>query len=356
MDLTPAKSTKRPTSKYDFVKVSVWIEDHFFVLSRFLVSRILNVTKVNPGDSTKIALELKKRLVDEDKLNVTTAELESYLFQIMEKYGYGADYISRYQMMTTFHHKRVPLIVLVLGTACVGKSTLGTQLAERLNMPNVVQTSIVYDIVQSFDPDFRRRPLWFRQQDSHEMLKQYALECQLIRRGLESDIAKCLKEGKSVIIEGHHIDPPLYLGSAAAQLKCLCQFENFKDLDTVCTHQMEPILQLNQDSLSLGGAIVVPFLLTLKENQHTAYIRSWLTSHQHDAAFAGHLNGASLQEEVSTLLHNFQLLQRYLEHFSHLMTVVPVEGDNYEHTLDIMHTTVLNRIEAAFANDSVSSP
>jgi hypothetical protein len=35
-----------PSSKYDFVKVKVWLEDHYYVLSRFLVSRVLNVTKV----------------------------------------------------------------------------------------------------------------------------------------------------------------------------------------------------------------------------------------------------------------------------------------------------------------------
>lgn len=38
-----------------------------------------------------------------------------------------------------FHHQRVPLVVLVCGTACVGKSTIATQLAQRLNLPNVLQ-------------------------------------------------------------------------------------------------------------------------------------------------------------------------------------------------------------------------
>jgi hypothetical protein len=33
-------------SKYDFVKVRVWVEDHFYVLSRYLVCRALVSTKV----------------------------------------------------------------------------------------------------------------------------------------------------------------------------------------------------------------------------------------------------------------------------------------------------------------------
>ena len=40
---TPAEATteKRNQSKYDFVKVRVWVEDHFYVLSRYLVCRAL---------------------------------------------------------------------------------------------------------------------------------------------------------------------------------------------------------------------------------------------------------------------------------------------------------------------------
>lgn len=37
---------KRNQSKYDFVKVRVWVEDHFYVLSRYLVCRALVSTKV----------------------------------------------------------------------------------------------------------------------------------------------------------------------------------------------------------------------------------------------------------------------------------------------------------------------
>jgi 2-phosphoglycerate kinase len=87
----------------------------------------------------KIALELKKLLVDNSLLDVSQSDLEANLFKLMEKRGYGEDYINRYKMMTRFHHQRVPLVVLVCGTACTGKSTIATQLAGRLNLPNVLQ-------------------------------------------------------------------------------------------------------------------------------------------------------------------------------------------------------------------------
>lgn len=50
-----------------------------------------------------------------------------------------------------FHHQRLPLIILVCGTACVGKSTLATQLAQRLNLPNVLQVSLSHYLHLSDD-------------------------------------------------------------------------------------------------------------------------------------------------------------------------------------------------------------
>nr|GMC49118.1 P-loop containing nucleoside triphosphate hydrolase superfamily protein [Ipomoea batatas] len=38
-----------------------------------------------------------------------------------------------------FHHQRVPLVILVCGTACVGKFTISSLLAHRLNLPNVLK-------------------------------------------------------------------------------------------------------------------------------------------------------------------------------------------------------------------------
>ena len=40
---------KRNQSKYDFVKVRVWVEDHVYVLSRYLLCRALVSAKVTRG-------------------------------------------------------------------------------------------------------------------------------------------------------------------------------------------------------------------------------------------------------------------------------------------------------------------
>lgn len=42
-----------------------------------------------------------------------------------------------------FHHQLVSLVTLVCGTTCTGKSTIATQLAQRLNLPNVFHENLL---------------------------------------------------------------------------------------------------------------------------------------------------------------------------------------------------------------------
>ncbi|KAG6424907.1 hypothetical protein SASPL_115330 [Salvia splendens] len=78
-------STRNASSKYDFVKVKVWLgdnADHYYVLSRFLLSRMLTVTKIPNHVAIKIALELKKLLIDNSLLDVSQSDLEANLFKV----------------------------------------------------------------------------------------------------------------------------------------------------------------------------------------------------------------------------------------------------------------------------------
>ncbi|XP_043697830.1 uncharacterized protein LOC122648677 isoform X2 [Telopea speciosissima] len=209
-------SARNASSKYDFVKVKVWLgdnADHYYVLSRFLLSRMLTVTKIPNHVAIKIALELKKLLIDNSLLDVSQSDLEANLFKLMERRGYGEEYINRYKMMTRFHHQRVPLVILVCGTACVGKSTIATQLAQRLNLPNVLQTDMVYELLRtSTDAPLTSTPVWARDfSSSEELITEFCRECRIVRKGLAGDLKKAMKDGKPIIIEGIHLDPSIYL-------------------------------------------------------------------------------------------------------------------------------------------------
>ena len=83
-------SMKRKTySKYDIVKVKVYLADHFYIFSRFLISRVLTLIKVKEKDAIRMTLDVKKRLVEENKLEISQGELEQMLFDVLLDSGYG---------------------------------------------------------------------------------------------------------------------------------------------------------------------------------------------------------------------------------------------------------------------------
>ncbi|CAI9270487.1 unnamed protein product [Lactuca saligna] len=221
-------ATRNGSSKYDFVKVKVWLgdnADHYYVLSRFLLSRMLTVTKIPNHVAVKISLELKKLLTDNSLLDVSQSDLEANLFKYATfkmkditiiitliaghgKAGYGQEYINHYKMMARFHHQRVPLVILVCDTACVGKSTIATQLGQRLNLPNVSQIDMVYELLRtSTDAPLTSSPIWARDFiSSEELITKFCKECRIVRKG-----NKAMKDGKPIIIERMHVDPSIYL-------------------------------------------------------------------------------------------------------------------------------------------------
>uniref|UniRef100_M1BY74 ATP/GTP nucleotide-binding protein n=1 Tax=Solanum tuberosum TaxID=4113 RepID=M1BY74_SOLTU len=134
---TPFIFKRNDYSKYDFVK----IPNHV---------------------SVKIALDLKKLLVDNSLLDVSQADLEANLFKLMKRRGFGDEYIKRYKMMTS-----APL------------------------------TS---------------SPVWTRDFSSpEELMTEFCRECRIIWKGLAGDLRKATKDGKPIIIEGIHLDPRIFL-------------------------------------------------------------------------------------------------------------------------------------------------
>lgn len=124
------------------------------------------------------------------------------VFGLLRARGYGDDYVARYRLVARFFQQKRPLIILIAGSACTGaagrarkprkahgglavqgmehgtcrasaslaalhllslevyalpaprhagKSSLAQQLASRLNLPNVLQTDVLYEVSEAED-------------------------------------------------------------------------------------------------------------------------------------------------------------------------------------------------------------
>eukprot|EP00257_Ricinus_communis_P020927 XP_015580292.1 uncharacterized protein LOC8289616 [Ricinus communis] len=404
-------SSRNASSKYDFVKVKVWLgdhADHYYVLSRFLLSRMLTVTKIPNHVAIKIALELKKLLIDNSLLDVSQTDLEANLFKLMERRGYGEEYINRYKMMTRFHHQRVPLVILVCGTACVGKSTIATQLAQRLNLPNVLQTDMVYELLRtSTDAPLASTPVWAREfSSSEELITEFCRECRIVRKGLAGDLKKAMKDGKPIIIEGIHLDPSIYLmdeenKSSANMPEKHKEATPLSQTDNDPEKHMEDIhktvsgnhnersnhthgdvsleegnsgdqvnLQNCHESGNTAGGIsdnkdikrdrnasvkkeksgpdpiIIPIVLKMAEFDHKALLEEWILTRTYSEKCP--------VQDKDRLIANLKTIQGYLCSFkSQGLTVVNISATTFPQTLDWLHGYLLQCIEQGIS--SVSS-
>ncbi|KAB2000299.1 hypothetical protein ERO13_D12G200600v2 [Gossypium hirsutum] len=391
-------SPRNASSKYDFVKVKVWLgdnADHYYVLSRFLLSRMLTVTKIPNHVAVKISLELKKLLIDNSLLDISQSDLEANLFKLMEWRGYGQEYISRYKMMTRFHHQRVPLVILVCGTACVGKSTIATQLAQRLNLPNVLQTDMVYELLRTAtDAPLASTPVWARDfSSSEELIIEFCRECRIVRKGLNGDLKKAMKDGKPVIIEGIHLDPSIYLmndelkaptsvdgpsqqsvasddnssvqkennfittsqsntengknhpvrlseGVSADNVNKVSESVKSMSLETASDNKGETVKvpEVNGSTArkekSGPKPIIIPIVLKMSEFDHKALLEERITTQA--------LAGKCLVQDTDNLITNLKTIQNYLCSFkSQGLTVVNLSATTFSQTLDWLHGYIL---------------
>ncbi|KAL6057898.1 2-phosphoglycerate kinase [Balamuthia mandrillaris] len=344
------------STKYDFVKVKVHLEDHYYILSRFIVSRTLTLTHVNPEDAIKISLQLKKELVDQGKLETTQEELEAQLFKIMESKGYGAIYRDRFRMVLKFHHQRVPLIILIAGTGCTGKSFLATQLAQRINLPNVLQTNLVYEFLEGMKSTGAPPPLPvpYRKFDSQrELLLEYKKTCEIVRGAVKADLEKALKEGKSIILEGMHIDPVLYLE--------LIRDHNILEYnlpDPAAMHDIDLLLNQPQQqeeaakssspsTLPKKKGVIIPFVFKMKEKEHRLFVENWLSCSANDRELL-----KTISEDTATqtkvLLSNLRYIQDFLCKYAPPFQKVEVKAQSFPETLDHLHSVVLEGIQQAY--------
>ena len=127
------------------------------------------------------------------------------------------------------------MILIVSGTACVRKSSLSSKLAERLNLPNVVNVDLIHEMVCLMESDDNvpcgdeEAFMWTSQKNNssiEQFLTRFKDDCNTVSESLTAELRKCFTEGKSLIIEGTHVNSSLLdlldtLSEGRSQQTCL---------------------------------------------------------------------------------------------------------------------------------------
>jgi hypothetical protein len=134
------------SSKYDFVKIKVQLqEENYFILSRFLLSKMLLFCQVPPSVAVRVSLDVKKHFVDAGEHQISENQLRQQLFATLNAHGCGDSYITLYQRISEFQTARVPILVFIAGTGCCGKSSIAHMLGSKLSNFHIVNTNLLLD-------------------------------------------------------------------------------------------------------------------------------------------------------------------------------------------------------------------
>ena len=192
-----------------------------------------------------------------------------------------------------------PLIILLGGASGVGKTTLANALVQELGLAHHVSTGFLREAVRSVLPKDQARVLeghafdaWRLMEGTtpsqHRALQGTLAQARILQPAFEACIARSLREGVSLVLEGSHILPGVLDSAPGVSLFCVL---NVPDRDLLVhrargnTHrrrildegQAASILELQEECLHLARTTGAPVIDSTELDHALALVRALLS-------------------------------------------------------------------------------
>ncbi len=188
-----------------------------------------------------------------------------------------------------------PLIILLGGASGVGKTTLANALVQELGLAHHVSTGFLREAVRSVLPQAQARVLEGHAFDAwqlmdgaapsdHRALTGTLAQARILEPAFQACIARSLREGVSLVLEGSHILPGVVDSAPGVTLFCVLNVPN-RDLlmrrARGNTHrrrlldegQAASILELQEECLRLARTTGAPVIDSTKLDYALAQVR-----------------------------------------------------------------------------------
>jgi 2-phosphoglycerate kinase len=186
--------------------------------SKGILSQSLQASGIEPNITHSLAVTIEKTLMRRRNREVTHDGLRELTGSVLEN-KYGVEYADRYLLWRRLRKPARPLIILLGGSAGVGKSTIAVELAHRLGITRVISTDAVREVMRiMFSPELM--PTIHR--SSYDAWKSYDLPTSLredivisafmeqalrVSAGIYALMDRALNEKISTMIDGVHLVP-----------------------------------------------------------------------------------------------------------------------------------------------------
>ncbi len=188
-------------------------------LARDALAHSVQVTGLEPAVAYDIACAIEKRLIDQRRARIRQSELAEYVIAFLREH-HGETCAGRYRLWHRWRQRDLSLVVLIGGATGVGKTTLAIALANLLNIPRVVATDDIRQIMRlmlsaelmpALHPSSYLAGSALPNAASHDdpVIAGFCEQARIVAVGVRAIISRCVDENSSVIIDGVHLLPEL---------------------------------------------------------------------------------------------------------------------------------------------------
>ncbi len=185
--------------------------------SKGILASSISVTGLDILTAYKIAVEIQEYFLKNKIYSLSLSDLRTIAFRFI-KDKVNMEYAERYLLWQSVGRLEKPIIILIGGSTGVGKSTIATILANRLNITRVASTDAIREVMRASVSDKLIRPL---RGSSYSAYKNLTLppsgvepvilgfreQVLAVSVGIEAIIKRSVEEKSDIVIEGAHVVP-----------------------------------------------------------------------------------------------------------------------------------------------------
>ncbi len=187
--------------------------------SKGVLSQSLLAAAIDPNDAFDVARQIEAELVYRDTREIDRRELRALAFQALSQ-QLGAQTAERYLVWRRYQEPERPVIILLGGTAGVGKTSLALEVAHRLGIGRVLSTDSIRQIMRVMLSQELVPAIHGSSYDAHKLLAPDAMgedpviegfraQTAAVTVGIRASMDRAVSENASIVLDGVSIVPGL---------------------------------------------------------------------------------------------------------------------------------------------------
>lgn len=213
MSLSSARDRRSPDGQIQIVS-----DTHGVPFSKGLLAQSLTATGLPPDRAYRVAQEVQRSLREQNALRISIDELHPMVGRVLGEME-GEGYLRRYNKWHRLSLQDRPVIILIGGTTGVGKSTLATQLANRLGIVRVISTDSIRQVMRTFFSKALMPEIHYSSFDAGAAIRipvgtnlnphlvGFVEQVEMVTVGVSALVDRAVSEGVGTVVEGVHVVP-----------------------------------------------------------------------------------------------------------------------------------------------------